>query len=96
MCQRSFLSLVVEKCDNLFSRPFYYLICVCFYSRLNEYRPSKKRWDLSRLPKIEKNLYKEHPTVLGRSEVREVVIISFDAYFNFVVYGNIDFFVNTG
>ena len=40
-----------------------------FFSRLNEYRPSKKRWDLSRMGKIEKNLYKENPKVAARSEV---------------------------
>lgn len=29
----------------------------------------KPRWDLSRLPKFEKNFYKEHPNVARRSQV---------------------------
>ena len=45
-------------------------ICCCFYySRLNDYRSTKKRWDLSRLPKFEKNFYKEHPVVASRPDV---------------------------
>ena len=36
---------------------------------MNEYKPSKKKWDLSRLPRIEKDLYREHPEVRGRDEV---------------------------
>lgn len=44
------------------------------FSRLNEYRPSKKRWDLSRMGKIEKNLYKENPKVAARSDVRKVFL----------------------
>ena len=39
------------------------------YSRLNDYRSSKKKWDLSRLPKFEKDFYKESPIVAARSDV---------------------------
>ena len=38
-------------------------------SRLDDYQPSRKRWDLSRLPKFEKNFYSEHPAVSARAEV---------------------------
>jgi hypothetical protein len=41
---------------------------------LNEYKPSKKRWDLSRMGKIEKNLYKEHPKVAVRSDVSQLIL----------------------
>jgi len=43
-----------------------------FCSRLNDYRPTKKRWDLSRLPKFEKSFYKEHPVVTGRPDVSNI------------------------
>ena len=39
-------------------------------SRLNDYKPSNKKWDLSRLPRLEKNFYKEVPSVAARSDVR--------------------------
>ena len=42
---------------------------VSLFSRLNDYKPSKKRWDLSRLPRFEKDFYKEHSLVNARSEV---------------------------
>lgn len=40
-----------------------------FSSRLNDYKPSKKRWDLSRLPRFSKDFYKEHPNVAALSDV---------------------------
>lgn len=60
---------------------------MALYSRLNDYRSTKKRWDLSRLPRFEKDFYKEHPNVTNRSEVSclikmkesEIVIIVFQA-----------------
>lgn len=39
-------------------------------SRLNDYRSVKKKWDLSRLPRFDKDFYKEHPNVLSQSEVQ--------------------------
>eukprot|EP00731_Ephydatia_muelleri_P029374 Em0020g1018a len=36
-------------------------------SRLNDYKSTKKKWDLDRLPRFEKNLYKEHPNVKARN-----------------------------
>ena len=38
-------------------------------SRLNDYRSSKRKWDLSRLPKFEKQFYREHPDVNRRTMV---------------------------
>ncbi len=49
-------------------------IILYFFSRLNEYRPSKKRWDLSRMGKIEKNLYEENPKVTARSDVSQIAL----------------------
>lgn len=43
---------------------------LCVPSRLNDYRSSKKRWDLAKLPKFEKEFYREHPNVGRRSMVR--------------------------
>lgn len=42
-------------------------------SRLNDYRSTKKKWDLDRLPRFEKNMYKEHPNVKARTPVRHVM-----------------------
>lgn len=39
------------------------------HSRLNDYKSSKKRWDMSRLPRFEKDFYKEHPIVAARNDV---------------------------
>ena len=38
-------------------------------SRLNDYRPSNRKWDLSRLPHFEKNFYHEQRAVSSRSDV---------------------------
>lgn len=42
-------------------------------SRLNDYKSTKKKWDLDRLPRFEKNLYKEHPNVKARNPVCHVM-----------------------
>ena len=44
-------------------------------SRLNDYRSSKRKWDLSKLPKFEKDFYREHPDVTRRSMVSQCVLI---------------------
>ena len=59
---------------------FFIICCTRFSSRslsssdyrnLDEYNPSKKpRWDTARLPRFEKNFYREHPNSKLRSEVR--------------------------
>ena len=40
-----------------------------FISRLNDYRPSNRKWDLSRLAHFEKNFYHEQRIVTSRSDV---------------------------
>ena len=35
-------------------------------------RLRKPKWDLSTLPKFEKNFYKEHPNVTSRPQVKHI------------------------
>ena len=45
------------------------MFATLFSSRLNDYRSTKKRWDMSRLPRFDKDFYKEHSSVAARSDV---------------------------
>ena len=51
--------------------------CLCVFflsSRLNDYRSIKKKWDLSRLPRFDKDFYKEHTNVTSRPDVRMLTL----------------------